>query len=121
MLADRRDKGVDHRFRVRGHDYTGIWLSIRHWRVDPERSKQFVALAQRQDRFAVPILVLDELEGSTVIAECIDGGTACWQHQRVIENGWRCFEADVDLNRVSCRRLHRPERRGDKPRHGSLI
>jgi hypothetical protein len=69
----------------------------------------------------VPILVLDELEGSAVPTERRDGVRAVRQHQRVIEHGGCRFEADIDFNRVSRGRLHRAERRRDEPRHGALF
>ena len=86
-------------------------------RVDAAGREQLIAGAQDQHRLAVPVLILDELERPAIGAQGMDGVRAVWQHQGVVEDGWRRLQADVHFDGLAGSGLHRTERRRHEARH----
>ena len=69
----------------------------------PQARSSCVAGAQRENRLAVAILVLDEFERPAVGAKRADGFVAVGKHQCVVEHGRRRFQADVHLDGIARR------------------
>ena len=70
MFGDRCDEIVRRGFRIGcGEDETGIGLAAGQRGRDAARLQQLRAFAEHQNRFAVPVLILDELEGPSVGTE----------------------------------------------------
>ena len=67
------------------------------------------------------VLVLDEFEGPSVGTQCVDGLGAVGQNQGVVEHGRRRLQADVDLDGIAVRWLHRTERRRHEARDRSFV
>ena len=115
MFGDGGDE-VRRRTRVRCDDESWVGLSIRQYRVDATRAKQLFAGAQRENRLAVAVLVLDEFERPAVGAERAGGFVAVGEHQRVVEHGRSRLQADVHLDGLPRSWLHGTEGRRDEPR-----
>ena len=74
VLRDRRDELVRDRVPARAATMTpGIRLAVGERRDDPARVEQLRAGAERQDRLAVAVLVLDEFERPAVRPKRVDG------------------------------------------------
>ena len=68
VFRNRRDEIVARRRRVRDDEETRIWFSSIERGVDAAGPEQLLAGAHREDRLAMTILVLDELESAPVSA-----------------------------------------------------
>jgi len=72
MLANRIDEAVGRRACVGCGDQPGISLSVGQRRRDAAGGQQLLAGAQGEDRLAMPVLVLDELQRPPVSQQCVN-------------------------------------------------
>ena len=103
-MFDRRvDKRVGCCTTVSVDEQSGIGLSVRQQGIDAACLQQLLTGTQRENRLAVPILILDEFERVPVGAQGIDRFGAVGQHQPVVEHRRRRFETDIHVDRITRR------------------
>src|SRR5688572_9599086 len=109
MLCDGGDEVVRPRVCLRTENEAGVRLTVRQCQVDPAGAQQMPAAAQRQDRLAMPMLVLAEFEPLSIALEGADRVVAIGKHQCVVEHGRRLLQADIHLDLIARGWLHRTE------------
>ena len=99
----------------------GVRLTVRQGWVNSTGTQQMLARAEHQDRLAMAVLVFDEFERPSIGVKCADRIVAVGENQRVVEHRRRRFQADVHLDVIACRRLHRTERRRYEARNSTFL